>query len=105
MGPEARIEHRTATLAMQRFGIPSTKWGQDGWPDRVFWIPGGSPLLIEFKSGAPESGVDARQAQRIEHLTLWGYDVEVHNNAEQAIEAIRVRVEAARRKYNRRSSW
>ena len=35
--------------------------GQRGWPDRMFCIPGGRPLFIEFK----REGEDARKLQHL----------------------------------------
>jgi hypothetical protein len=91
-GPEATIERWVEKQAKIRHGIESAKWGQDGWPDRVFFLPGGKPLVIEFK--APGEAPSERQAYRVGFLQQLGYDVEVHDDREQALEAIRSRVEA-----------
>lgn len=64
-------------------GLKTTK--QDvggGMPDRVFWLPGGSPLIIEFK----RRGKKPRklQAYRIKELKELGYDTESYDNADAA---------------------
>jgi hypothetical protein len=71
-------------------GIPSLKLnlrGNRGWPDRIFLIPGGRPLFIEFKRGDEEP--DPLQAHRHDVLRKLGYDIEVHHVREEALAAIR----------------
>ncbi len=51
-----------------------------GWPDDIFLIPGGKPLLIEFK--APGKEPTARQQLRIDMLLDLGYDVWVCDGIE-----------------------
>lgn len=70
----------------------STQFTRD-WPDRLFFIPGGRPLLIEFKR--PGKQPTPKQAARIKKLKELGYDVEVCDNKEQSIAVIRARLEAA----------
>lgn len=83
---------------LRDFGVPNKKinadrGGETGWPDRIFFIPGGSPLIIECKrDGKPTS---AKQDYIINMLRGLGYDVEVYDNYEEAYGAIRARVEAA----------
>lgn len=85
-GPEATIERWVTVQARARYGVESVKWGQDGWPDRVFLLPEGKPLLIEFK--APGGVLSPRQKHRIEALQRVGYDVQVHDDRERALAAI-----------------
>jgi hypothetical protein len=67
----------------------STQFTRD-WPDRLFFIPGGRPLLIEFKK--PGKVPTPKQAHRIKELRELGYDVEVCDSKEQGVEAIRSRL-------------
>jgi hypothetical protein len=57
--------------------------GFNSWPDRMFLIPGGRPLFIEFK----RLGHKATEAQSMLHdqLQRLGYAVAVCDNAEEAI--------------------
>lgn len=59
---------------------------ETGIPDRVFLIPGGRPLFIEFK----RAGEDPRPKQDWWHdiLRQLGYQVEVHDNADEALKSI-----------------
>jgi len=63
------------------------------WPDRMFFIPGGRPLLIEFKK--PGAEPTPKQAARIKELRELGYDVEVCDSKEQGIACVQSRLEAA----------
>lgn len=85
-GPEATVEQWVCDEAWTRHGVPNLKLGQHGWPDRLFLIPGGRPLLIEFK--APGEEPRPRQAERHRTLRKLGYDVEVHDDKAQALEAV-----------------
>ena len=67
-GPEAKVERKVCDDALKKLGVPSFKWGVDGWPDRIFLIPGGRPFFIEFK--APGEEPNPRQAFRIKCLRL-----------------------------------
>ena len=66
--------------------------GRRGWPDEVFWLPGGRPLLVEFKA----EGEEPRKLQQYIHQKLkeQGYEVEVHTDAAEAIASIKQRLEA-----------
>ena len=65
--------------------------GSTGWPDRLIFIPGGRPLLIEFK----KPGEELEPKQRYVHSILkgLGYQVEVHDDVESAIQTITRAVE------------
>jgi len=62
-----------------------------GLPDFILWIPGGKPLLIEFKS---ETG-KLSPLQTITHAQLHqlGYDVHVVNDVTQGKQLIKERYE------------
>lgn len=84
---EAQVERRVCKRALDDLGVPNTKLAAgNGDPDRVFWIPGGRPLLIEFKD------VVGKLSKRQEYIhgvyrTL-GYDIQTHNSYEDAMRAI-----------------
>ena len=60
--------------------------GETSYPDRQFFVPGGRPLLIEFKR--PGDDPDPKQEYIHGLLRTLGYDVQVHDNRETALEAI-----------------
>lgn len=94
---ERDIEEDACTRAEQELGVFSLKLNvksNTGWPDREFFIPGGKPFLIEFKR--PGEPLSRRQELIIERLRYARYDVEVHDNADEAFRAIAKRVDAAR---------
>lgn len=95
-------ERKTVEWAVSQ-GILVTKLtiaGQTGWPDRCFWLPGGRPLLIEFKrvDEAPRQ----KQAYIHKQLRELGYDVETHDTKEDAIASIKTRRAAAQNDKARR---
>lgn len=65
--------------------------------DRWLLLPNGHLFIIELKKpkakASPKTG--RRQWKEINDLRELGYDVEVHNNYEEAIEAITLRLETA----------
>lgn len=85
-GLEARIERTTCEKVFAKLGILSVKWGVDGWPDRIFLIPGGRPFFIEFK--APGEEPTERQLYRLLCLNTWGYPAVVCDNVEDAFKAV-----------------
>lgn len=67
--------------------------GNRGYPDRIFFILGGRPLLIELKrKGAKPTKLQLYVHQQLRRL---GYDVQVHDNPEDAKRAVTAAVEAA----------
>ena len=66
--------------------------GQRGWPDRMFCLPS-FPFWIEFK--LPDEELEPLQIHIINELLELGYDIEVHDNPQDAISAIERRLEAA----------
>lgn len=96
-GLETDLEERVCNDALRLYGVLNLKLngrGNTGYPDRIFWIPGGEPLLIEFK--LPDE--DPRKRQNLVHAQLLykGYDVQVHDTYEEAIAAIRKALDTAR---------
>lgn len=97
MNPETKIENKAVELIYQHLGIISIKLkglSNNGYPDRLFWVPGGSPLLIEFKQ--PGGEPEPLQEHTIQSLVDLGYNVQVHDNAINAFEAVIEVMEAAR---------
>lgn len=96
---ETKVERDTCRDALRKEGVPNMKMlhtgGETGWPDRIFFIAGGRPLIIEFK----RPGEKPSPKQQYIHAILreLGYDVQVHENKDTALEAIRTaKLEAAR---------
>ena len=94
--PERNIEARVVRWAERR-AIPHLKLNvmfRRAWPDRVFWIPGGRPALLEFKRRGKQP--TPLQAHTIKKLKALGYDVCWFDNSEKAIRYLEERCEAAR---------
>lgn len=65
-----------------------------GWNDRIFFVPGGRPLIIEFKR---EGGKTSKlQEERHAYLLKNGYDHHVIDNKEEGKALVRARLEAYR---------
>ena len=99
MRREKKIEASVCKKALALYGVPNLKLeppagSETGWPDRLFFIPGGHPFLLEFK----EVGYEPEPKQEYIHGTLedLGYDVAWTDNEEAALEAIKARVDKAR---------
>lgn len=87
--PEGLIEQEACALILKELGIIGAKLtvpGDTGYPDRIFWLPGGRPLLIEFKQ--PGEAPEPKQEYHIRRLRALGYLVEVHDNATDALRAV-----------------
>ena len=94
---EKTVEREVCKKALRELGVANMKLaaqGQRGWPDRLFLIPGGRPLLIEFKVPGEEPRPDQESCIKI--LKLLGYDVEVHDDEHAALLSIRKALDAAR---------
>lgn len=86
---EAKIEQEACDLVLNRLGIESSKLstpGDTGIMDRIFWMPGGRPFLIEFKD--PEGVWSPKQKYHYHRLIKLGYDVEVHDSSVRAFAAV-----------------
>jgi hypothetical protein len=86
---EAVIEQYVVDYVLVRWRVRSIKLnlqGNNHWPDRQFFIPGGKPLFIEFK----RLGEVATPPQQLIHKALryHGYKVEVHDNRRTALCAV-----------------
>ena len=90
---EKQIEKKVCDRALRELGVPNIGLklllgGHNGWPDRGFLIGENRILLVEFKD--PEEGeVSAIQSYIHDMLKGLGYDVEVHDNEDEAFEAVR----------------
>lgn len=86
---ESNIEREVRTWAETLMGVTSTKLvtpGETGWPDRIFWLPC-YPLLIEFKQAGKKPGPKQKHVHEL--LEGLGYEVQTHNNVDNALRAIR----------------
>lgn len=86
---ERGLRDRVCRDALHRHGVPSlqlTLHTNAGWPDRVFFIPGGRPLLLEFKR--PGETPEPLQMYRLGVLHKLGYDAAWVDNYPQAMELI-----------------
>jgi hypothetical protein len=92
---ESDIERAACERIKDELGVRNIKVKSgDGFPDRMFLIPGGKPLIIEFKR--PGEVTRPRQTEWIESLKRLGYDVEIHDTVSEAFKA----AETALRKAN-----
>jgi len=90
---ETSVERRVARDAVTLYGVVSFKLTlrhNAGWPDRLFLVPGGRPLFIEFKR--PGEPPNPLQWHRIATLNGLIYDVEVHDDYDAAMAAIAERL-------------
>ena len=88
---ESDLESRVAESS-RLIGIPSTKLqtrSDTAWPDRAFWIPGGRPLITEFK--LPGEVPREKQEYKIDILRRLDYDVLTVDDYETVMRAIRDR--------------
>lgn len=82
---ESAVEGRAKRWADEH-GILNVKFtpaGQVAYMDRLFFVPGGKPILIEFKRPGEEPR--PLQAYRIKKLRELGYDVRCTDDADEAI--------------------
>lgn len=94
---ESSIEAAACHKVFTELGVRSIKLnisGRRGWPDRMFMIPGGMPLLIEFKK--PGGSVRPLQRHTHEILKALNYRVEVHDNVISAFQAVERALETPR---------
>lgn len=89
MNPETKIENAACREVYTYLGITSVKLnisGQSGFPDRMFLLPGGRPLFVEYK--VPGGEPEPHQQEIIDSLLELSYDVEVHTHDYETLEAI-----------------
>lgn len=90
---ERNIE-QGALKAVFKLGVLSIKLvGGGGQPDRMFIIPGGRPLFIEFKR--PGGVLSKTQEFTIRRLRHYGYRVEVCFTVAAAVAAVQAALDAA----------
>lgn len=93
------IEKPTQRRALLELLVPCIplkliEGSETGWPDTMYLIPGGKPLFHEYKW--PGQKPEPKQVYMHTLLRNLGYDVEIHDNVEKAIAAIRTRAEKGR---------
>ena len=72
--PETSLRDKVCHDALWQLGVRSLQLNlhfDAGWPDRIFLIPGGRPLFMEFKR--PGEFPRPLQYQRLETLVQLGY--------------------------------
>lgn len=92
---ESSIE-RSVVAAAKKLGVMQLKLnvcGQRGWPDRLFLVPGGHPLFIEFKR--PGEAPRPLQAHVHRMMERAGYHVEVVDRVDAGVQALRAAMDAA----------
>jgi hypothetical protein len=99
MPPRYRRESPTEAwcVAWARFrGVVVTKMtGCNGIPDRIFFVPGGAPVIGEFKAkGKKGKGLQgATQPWYLAKLIADGYEVHCWDTKEAFLETMKGRVE------------
>lgn len=98
--PERVAEERAVKEAF-KIGVRSIKLnirGKRGYNDRLFWVEGGRPLLVEFKREGKSA--DPLQAHRHDELRAAGYETMVATEWQPVVAKIRSmrEAEADRRK-------
>lgn len=88
---EKQIETDVCDRALKELRVPNVGLklllgANTGWPDRQFFVGHDRVLLIEFKD--PDGELGPKQVYMIEMLKGLGYDVQVHDNREEAFAAI-----------------
>jgi len=89
MNPETLIEVAACKKVLDElgvFGIKLTSPGTNGMPDRMFLIPGGCPVLVEFKR--PGAQPEPLQKYTHELLQKLQYRIEVFDNVEDCFNCI-----------------
>jgi len=93
---ESKIERDACKEIFNYLGIKNSKLKTDenGFPDRMFWMPNGKPFFIEFKR--PGEVPEKLQAHRHTFLESLGYTVETHDNVADAFQAVFEKVDTKR---------
>lgn len=94
---ESDVEVEACKLLLTHLGLKSSKLkilGENGYPDRIIWLPGGKPLMIEYKR--PGEDPRPKQIEIHDYLRKLGYHIEVISDAIEALE-ITIRILAATR--------
>jgi len=90
---ETQIEEDAAARVLAWFAVFSIKLkktNETGYPDRLYLLPGGSPLFVEYK----RPGEEPRKKQALIHQRLahFGYAVETHTSVEETMKSIAERL-------------
>lgn len=82
---EKDVEQPIKEWADQRgiLNVKLTPMGQSAYPDRIFFLPGGRPLILEIKR--PGEKPKKLQKYIINKLKVLGYDVRWTDSKEEAI--------------------
>lgn len=83
---EAVLERKCVAKARGAGVLVSKLTDPTGAPDRCFWLPGGRPLLVEFKD--PAGKATELQQKYQEMFRAAGYDVAVVRTQEEFEEAV-----------------
>lgn len=87
---ESYIQRRALWLAEHELGVLGTKLetpGATGFPDIIFWLPRGKPMLVEFKR--PGEAPRPKQVYVHGFLRNLDYDVRVFDDPDLCAWAIR----------------
>jgi hypothetical protein len=92
---ESEIEGAVKTWADEHgvLNAKLTPMGQRGYPDRVFFVPGGRLLVVEFKKKGEKPG--KLQEYVIGKLRANGYDARWTDDGKTAIGWLRAALDAA----------
>lgn len=88
---ESKLERWCRRWARERRIVVSKLTDPTGIQDTVFWLPGGRPLLAEFKdpNGTTEPGRERLQAYYRRKLTQQGYSTAKVTTKEQFLELVK----------------
>jgi hypothetical protein len=90
--PETVIENKVVHWAESRglvaIKLQATRGARTGWPDRLFVLPGGEHVYVEFK--VPGAVPTPLQLRRHEQLRALGATVWVEDDAQQAIKRLQL---------------
>jgi hypothetical protein len=87
---ESAIEKTACRQIYAYFGVESLKLNvrsNTGYPDRIFFLPGGRPVFIEFKR--PGGILSAKQRYQKKKLEGMGYPVFVAYSESQALHFVK----------------
>lgn len=90
MGLEVTIENHACRRIFEELGVTNIKLtpkGRIGYPDRLFWVRGGRPTLIEFK----KVGEKPKPFQKKIHADLrkLGYNVYWTDSVQEAFDIVK----------------
>jgi len=88
-----QIEDYVAEIGIFCAPIKLSAIGRRGWPDRLFLWEGANVLFVEFK----RPGEEPRKMQLYVHRILrkMGFEVQVHDDIDTAVEFIKARIHAS----------